>query len=405
MDLLKEALAVEEYVLRCQRHFHENPELSDQEEETVAFILEELRRMDIEAINVPKGGVLGFIRGDKPGKTVLLRADIDALPMEEAPCNDLLPKQSLSKRPGVAHTCGHDAHTAMLLGAASILRKHRQDLEGTALLYFERGEEHGMGDFYLMGYIQQNQIPVDGAWGLHMRPNLPAGTIGLRSGGINAGSCGWAVRLQKQTDTPFTMTDCVVGIMQNLNTTRMREVSPYDSLTITPCKLQIDEESCLLAGCCRFNEREKVGRPMNAAIRSVLENTCAAYGYTPVKLVVAGPTRNMVNNPVAYEIATKAVGDAIGQDRVVPGELSLGCESFATLTSYYPSIMGHVGICNPEKGTTAQLHNPHFEVDYDSLKYGVAATAAYAFGFLAHKEPIPFEPFTGDIAAFYASNQ
>lgn len=404
MDILKEALALEEEVLGWQLHLHENPELSDVEEDTVAFILARLEQMGIDAVNVPQGGVLGFIGGKKPGKTVMLRADIDALPMEENACNDRFLKKVTSKRPGAAHTCGHDAHTAMLLGAAKLLKAHEEELDGKVVLYFERGEEHGKGDLFLMGYIQKNNIHVDGAWGLHMRPNLPAGTIGIRAGGINAGSCGWVLRLQKQDDTPFSLTDCAVGIIHTLNNARMRETSPYDSLTITPCKLQMDGDTCLLAGCCRFNEREKVGRPMNAVIRNILESTCAAYGYTPVRLNVAGPTRNMVNHPVAYQIAKAALTDSLGADRVVEGELSLGGESFSTLTSYYPSIMAHVGNRNPEKGTTAQLHNPHFEVDPDVLKYGVAATVAYAFGFLAHKEPIPFTPFTGDIEEFYATN-
>ena len=405
MDIWQEAKRMEEYVRRIQLHLHENPELSDQEEDTVALILRELENEAISAVNVPGGGVLGFITGGKPGKTVLLRADIDALPMEEAPCNDLKPKQTVSKRPGAAHTCGHDAHTAMLLGAARILQNNREAMEGNVVLFFERGEEHGMGDLYMMEYIQQNKIHVNGAWAMHMRPGIPAGKIGLRPGGINAGSCGWSVRLEKMEGNPYSLTDCAVGIIHNLNTVRMRKVSPFESLTIAPCKLQVDENGCILAGCCRFNEREKVGRPINAVWRTVLEESCAAYGYTPVKVGVGGPTRNIVNNQTAYEIACKAITEALGAEQVVMGELGLGGESFPTLANYYPSIMAHLGNRNPEKGTTTDLHNPHFEVDPDVLKYGVAATVAYALGFLAHKEPIPFTPYTGDIREYYATNK
>lgn len=403
MDIWKEALGVEDYIIRTQEYLHENPELSDKEEDTVAFILKELQAMGIEAIDVPFGGVLGFISGTKPGKTVLLRADIDALPMEEAPCTNHGPKRAVSKRPGAAHTCGHDAHTAMLLGSAKILNANREALEGNVVLYFERGEEHGKGDLYLMGYIQEQKIHIDGAWGLHMRPGLPSGTIGLRPGGINAGSCGWAIRLERNECNPYTLTDCATGVIHNLNTVRMRHVSPYDSLTITPCKLQVNEDSCLLAGCCRFNEREKVGRPIHDVLKTVLTESCAAYGYTPVRLTVSGPTRNMVNDSTAYEIAKKAVTAVLGEKGVVLSELGLGGESFSTLTSYYPSIMGHVGNKHPEFGS-APIHNPCFEVDKQVMKYGVAATVAYALGFLAHKAPIAFTPFTGDIREFYASN-
>lgn len=403
MDIMNEALAIEQQVIAWQRHFHENPELSQKEEHTVSVILEHLNHLGIECVNVPDGGVLGFLGGKKPGKTVLLRADIDALDMQEAPCNDKFPKKVLSKNPGVAHTCGHDAHTAMLMGAAQILKAHEDELEGKVVLYFERGEEHGEGDLHLMGYIQRNNIHIDGAWGLHMRPNLPAGTIGIREGGINAAACGWFIRLEKMENNPFSMADCAVGVIHNLNTARMRAVSPYEALTITPCKVQLNDEKCIVAGSCRFNEREIVGVPIHDVLENMLRSTCAAYGYTPVRMKVSGPTRNMVNHPVACQIANESIGAAIGKERVVPGELSLGGESFSTLTSYYPSIMAHVGNCNPEKGTTAQLHSPFFEVDPDVLKYGVAATVAYALGFLAHKAPIAFTPFVGTIKEFYAS--
>ena len=403
MDILKEALAIEQQVIAWQEHFHVNAELSQKEEHTVEVILDHLNKLGIQCVNVPDGGVLGFITGGKPGKTVLLRADIDALDMQEAATNDKFPKKVLSKNPGVAHTCGHDAHTAMLMGAAQILKAHEKELEGNIVLYFERGEEHGEGDLHLIGYIQENNIHIDGAWGLHMRPNLPAGTIGTRVGGINAASCSWHIKLQSQDNTPFSMADCAMGVLGSINTARMREVSPYESLTITPCKVQLDGKTCIVAGSCRFNEREKVGVPIHDVLETYLTSICAAYGYTPVKMKVVGPTRTMVNHPVAYQIATQAVGAAIGEERVVPGELSLGGESFSTLTSYYPSIMAHVGNCNPEKGTTAQLHSPFFEVDPDVLKYGVAATVAYALGFLAHKEPIEFTPFVGTIKEFYGS--
>ena len=403
MDIMKEALAIEELVIGWQQHFHVNAELSQKEEDTVAAILAHLNNLGIDCVNVPDGGVLGFIGGKKPGKTVLLRADIDALDMDESPVNEKFPKKVLSSRPGAAHTCGHDAHTAMLMGAAQILKAHEEELEGKVVLYFERGEEHGEGDLHLMGYIQQHNIHVDGAWGLHMRPNLPSGTIGVREGGINAASCSWFVKLQKQEGNPFTLSDCAVGVIHNMNTVRMRECSPYESLSITPCKVQMDGETCVVSGSCRFNEREKVGVPIHDVLENMLKSTCAAYGYTPVGMKVVGPTRNMVNHPVAFRIAKDAVGAAIGEDRVVPGELSLGGESFSTLTSYYPSIMAHVGNRTPEKGMTAQLHSPFFEVDPDVLKYGVAATVAYALGFLAHKEPIEFTPFTGTIKEFYAS--
>ena len=120
---------------------------------TVAFISEELTKLGIAHDVVLMGGVMGYIDGGKPGKTILLRADIDGLPMQESPNNTKFPKACVSKIDGVAHTCGHDPHAAMLLGAAAILHEHRDELEGRVVLFFERGEEAGHGDYYLRRHI------------------------------------------------------------------------------------------------------------------------------------------------------------------------------------------------------------------------------------------------------------
>ena len=136
MDIWRASCEAEAYVIRCRRWLHEHAELSDQEEQTVAFILAELKEAGIECVDVPRGGVMGFIYGKKPGKTVLLRADIDALPMQEDTWNAKQPKVCVSKHDGVAHTCGHDTHAAMLLCAARLLHANREHFDIRQKVHF-----------------------------------------------------------------------------------------------------------------------------------------------------------------------------------------------------------------------------------------------------------------------------
>ena len=141
MQITTLAKEVQPYVVEMRRYFHQHPELSNREDKTIQRIAQELTDMDIPYEEIPKGGILATIQGLDPGKgkTVLLRADIDALPVQEQPCNLSQPRVCQSQEDGVMHACGHDGHIAMLLGAAKILSSHREAIHGTVLLLFERG--------------------------------------------------------------------------------------------------------------------------------------------------------------------------------------------------------------------------------------------------------------------------
>lgn len=402
MNIWQEALKAEDYVIRCRRHLHENPELSDQEDATCAFILAQLQTMGIEAVDVPKGGVMGFIHGGKPGKTVLLRADIDALPVQEDPMNEKQPKVCVSKNPGVSHACGHDTHTAILLGASKILQEHREAFAGEIVLYFERGEEAGHGDYHMVKYLQDNHIHIDGCWAQHIKPFLPAGTMGLIPGGIYAGNTSYGAAIVGENALA-----CGIAIVSSLNTARMREMTPYEKVTLSTNKLQLGEDGiCRIGGTCRYYDIDKAGRPMRDVIRNIITETVDAYGCTTLKPVGKGSmTRGVINNPVCYEIAKQAIGAVIGGENIREHEPTMGAESFSILSAYYPSFYASTGGGNPEKGMTANNHSPKFEVDDSGLKTGVAAAVAYALAFLAYDKPIPFEPFVGSIDEYLESNR
>ena len=162
MDLL--ALAKENfpYTVSLRRHFHEYPESGPEEQvNTMADIMEELRRLDIPYEQVPGGGIFAHIHGAEGGKTVLMRADMDALPILESETNLVGPKKCVSKIPGVMHGCGHDGHLAMLLTEAKILKSMEAQLPGSILLMFEEGEEgHGNGQNMCL-YMQEHNLHAD----------------------------------------------------------------------------------------------------------------------------------------------------------------------------------------------------------------------------------------------------
>ena len=148
MTIFEHAKKYEDYIISLRRYFHENPELSGEEDNTIGKIAEELDSMGIEYVDIKPGGILAKISGcSESEKTVLLRADVDALLVGETEENLRQKKTCVSKKSGVMHACGHDGHTAMLLGAAKILTENRKEINGTVYLCFERGEEKGMFEF------------------------------------------------------------------------------------------------------------------------------------------------------------------------------------------------------------------------------------------------------------------
>ncbi|MBR4875295.1 MAG: M20/M25/M40 family metallo-hydrolase [Clostridia bacterium] len=193
MDILKESLALAEYTTAIRRHLHENPELSGREFNTIKLICSELDQIGIDYVNIPDGGVLATIDGPVPGKTVLLRADCDALPIQELPENAKQPKVCVSKVPGVAHMCGHDGHTAMLLSAAKILKANQDQIKGRVYLLFERGEEGSGNIYWVFKYFEEHGIKIDASFAEHTDTGLTPGHVACQAGPAHAGAVGYQI--------------------------------------------------------------------------------------------------------------------------------------------------------------------------------------------------------------------
>lgn len=399
------------YLCGMRKTLHCQPELSGREFLTIQIIARELDSLDIRHEIVPDGGILAWIgTEDAEAPCVLLRADCDALPIAEAECNGAGKRAYISQIPGCGHLCGHDAHTAMLLGAARVLKSlNPAELGGRICLLFERGEEGGMNYYYLMRHIQSRGIRIDSCFALHVEPKLPTGSVWLEEGPCHAGNVNFEIALHgtgghgSRPDQANNPLDCFVAIMNDLNTFRMKHVAPQDILTVNVgsvhcgTKRNIVPETLEFKGTCRFY-RSEAGAAFKQHLRNIIELNARLYDCCPDFLVFSGPSLSQCNHPGAAELARRAVAELLPEVTLVrEKEPEMSSESYGVLCAYYPSVMGLLGTGNAQKGTCEGLHNPRFDVDTDALWYGTAAHVGYALKYLEEAPAFSFRSFPGDI--------
>lgn len=390
-------------LVNLRRYLHKHPELSGCEEQTVAYIEMKLSGYGIAYTTVPNGGVVGVIEGCKPGKTLLLRADMDALPIKESACNLQNEKICLSENEGVSHACGHDAHTAMLLVASKILQQQRQNWPGKIVLCFERGEEGAGNIKYLLDYIENySDLKIDGCYGTHVRWNVPVGKMVIQSGAVMAGGFGFEIRLTgrgghgSRPDMANSPLDCFTAIYHNVNMLRLRKVTPFECLTFSIgkvyCgeKLNIVPDELTFAGTARFFDLEAAGQPFIDEFLKIVVNECSSFGCTFEVLHMPKPIYEVRNDPVCTKLAQQAVTKCLGTEVLTDVEPWMASETMSTYLKLYPGVFTFTGIANAAKGTGANHHTPEFDVDEDGMLTGAAAAIAYALEFLNYPEEIAF---------------
>ena len=401
LDVLRKSKEVNDYVIKVRRHLHENPELSMEEFKTIEFVTEQLTSMNIPYETVANGGIIGKIEGAKQGKTLILRADLDGLPMQEATTNLTKEKVVISKVDGIAHTCGHDAHTAMLLGASKILAKHRDSLTGTVLVVFEQGEEIGGGIINLMNRLIE--IGADGVWGIHLKNDLPSGKISVEAGPRMSAPLPFEVEITgtgghgSRPDLAHSPIDCFVELHTKINTMRMLRLNPHQPLTFSVGTVQAGDaanvipETLTFAGTFRFLHIEQ-GKQVEQQFKQLLQDVCRAHKCT-YKFIKEPVAKELFvyNHDQCAQIATKAVEKALGKEALATLPAWMASEPFAYYQAFIPGVFAFLGIQNKAKGTGADHHNVHFDVDEDVLHLGVAATLQYTFDFLKASEPLYFK--------------
>ena len=396
MKIYELAKEVNPYVVEMRRYFHEHPELSNQEDKTIDRIGQELAGMGIEYEVVPHGGIVAILEGKTPGKgkTVLLRADCDALPVLEKKDNLAGPRVCCSKVDGVMHACGHDGHTAILLGAAKILNEHKDEIAGKIILFFERAEENGGGMPQMLAYMDKHGITADTCYGTHLFAMLESGKVGLITGGTMSTAMGFNITIHgkgghgSRPDQANSPIDCFVAIYNALQAARLTKITPFKPLTLSVGLLKAGAVSNVIpndltfAGTARLFDREEVGYPFKETLIKIVDGICAAYGCTATYNQLSDPAYPVYNDPECVEFARKVVGAELGEDVIAQPEPWMASESFSQLQKLWPGVFALLGINNPEKGTGAAHHNEYFDLDEDVFKLGVAGAVTYALRFL-----------------------
>ncbi|WP_405096725.1 amidohydrolase [Oceanobacillus sp. FSL H7-0719] len=402
IDTLKLAEAIEDYVIDIRRDLHENPEVSGEEVRTMKLIIGELDKLNLKYETVPNGGIISIIEGEQPGKSIVLRGDIDALPMREVPTNLQGPRTVISKTDHAAHMCGHDGHTAMLLGAAKILAENKDKIRGKVILAFEQGEEKWLGITNLMERLVK--IGADGVWGIHLKADMPSGKISVDPGPRMAGSTIFNVIIKgkgghgSRPDLAATPLDVFTDLYTNLKSMRMNTLDPFQAITFSIGSVHagtvenIIPEDLQFSGTFRFLHYEQ-GVRAEKEFKRLLEKLCDLHHCT-FEYVVEPKAKDLLvhNQADCAAIAKEAVIKALGEHAVAAHPAWMASESFAFYQKYFPGTFAFLGVENPDKGTGADNHNPHFDIDEDVLKLGVASTVQYALDFLNHDKEIDFAP-------------
>ncbi|MEI3605221.1 amidohydrolase [Pseudogracilibacillus sp. SE30717A] len=407
MDTLRLAKEIEDYVIDIRRDLHEHPEISMEEERTINVVTSELKKMGIDYEIVPHGGVIGFIEGDQSGNTIVLRADLDALPMKEATDNLTQEKVVVSKNDEAAHMCGHDGHTAMLLGSAKILSNHKDQLKGNVLLAFEQGEEEDQGIYRILKRLVE--IGADGVWGIHLKNDIPTGKISVDPGPRMAGLFEFDLIIHGKSghgsrpDLAISPVACFIDFYEDLQAFRVRKLNPFEPITFSVGSIQAGSSANVIPddlrfkGTARYLQEEQGEKGLQEFIR-LLGEACHKHNcqYEFVKKPV--PVDVFVyNDETCSEIAANSISDAIGKNSVTNYYAWMASEPFGFYQNYFPGVFAFVGIQNHEKGVGAEHHNAHFDIDEDALKYGVAATIQYTLDFLNYEKEITFDKETRDV--------
>lgn len=380
--LLDEARALQEELTAIRRDLHRHPELAFKEYRTTEVIAHHLRAHGVEA--VPWGGetgLVGILRGDVEGPTIALRADIDGLPIEEA--NDV---DYRSETPGVMHACGHDAHTACLLGAAILLARHRAELPVTVRFIFQAAEETVSGAQPMIAAGVLENPPVAAIFGLHVQTRLRAGTVGVTEGPAMAACDFFTLTLRGKgghgafphlTHDPITAAGAVI---QGVQTIVSRQINPVEPAVVSfgsihgGAACNIIPETVVLQGTVRTTNAE-TRAAMPERLRAIAAHLAASQG-VEVELDYRHCTPMVYNAPDLTAQCRTLFGQLLGPENLLPEPLVMGGEDFACYQEKVPGVFFWLGAGSPDRAPS--WHNPNFDIDESCLPVGAACLAQLA---------------------------
>ncbi|HLG13011.1 MAG TPA: amidohydrolase [Blastocatellia bacterium] len=387
------AEALRQQLVATRRDFHMHPELSNREERTSRVVAERLRALGLEVkTGIAHHGVVALLRGAQPGPVVAVRADMDALPIQET-----LDVPYKSQTPGVKHACGHDVHTTVQLGVAEVLSKMRDQIHGTIKFIFQPAEEgapageEGGAELMVKEGSLENPRP-QAIFGLHTMPSIEAGQIAYHSGAAMASSDRIRIAIRGKrshgaqphlgVDAIVVAAECITAIQ----TIRSRRIDPLEPLVITIGTIQGGDRNNIIADEVKMEGTmralsEDVRKRAQGLIRETLASVTSAYGAT-FELKFDGGNPVTYNEPSLVEETLPTFRRVVGEANVLTPKPFMPAEDFSYYQKVIPGFYYFLGVGNKSRGITAGWHTAEFDVDEESLVVGVRVMTNVLLDFL-----------------------
>ncbi len=378
-----------EQIVRDRRDLHAHPETAFEEHRTSALVAERLRALKLDVrTGVGKTGVIAMLPGGKPGKTVLLRADMDALPIQEE--SDVPYRSTV---PGKMHACGHDCHTSILLGISKALARDAATLNGAVKLCFQPAEERGGGaDAMIADGALEGPRP-DAAFGIHVWQDLPIGKVAVTPGPIMAAVDEFTVTVTgvgTHAASPHLGVDpivCLAHVVTALQTLVSRTAPPLKELVVSVTQIQAGSAFNIVPPTATMNGTVRVFDPevyeaVPAQFERVVRGVTQALG-CEARIEYLRHHRPTVNDPAMSRLARSVAAEVVGEKNIVEGERTMGGEDFSAFLHHVPGCFIFIGSRNVERGLTYGHHHPRFDVDERCLEIGAEVLLRTARKFLA----------------------
>jgi amidohydrolase len=388
------AEALRSSLITQRRDFHMHPELSNREERTARVIAERLRALGFDEVKtgVARHGIVAVLKGSKPGPVVAVRADMDALPIEET-----IDVPYKSKNAGVKHACGHDVHMTVALGVAEILSKMRDQIAGSVKFIFQPAEEgaptgeEGGASLMIKEGALENPRP-QAIFGLHTMPSIEAGQIAYHSGAAMASSDRILITIRGKRShgaQPHLGVDAIVVAAEcitALQTIRSRRIDPLEPLVITIGMIKGGERNNIIADEVKMEGTmralsEDVRTRSQEMMRETLSRVTAAYGAT-FELNFDGGNPVTYNEPSLVEATLPTMSRVVGSANLIAPKPFMPAEDFSYYQKVIPGFFYFLGVGNKSKGITAGWHTAEFDVDEESLVVGVKVMSNVVLDYL-----------------------
>jgi amidohydrolase len=388
-DFLSESRRLFDYTRALRRDFHRHPELGFQEVRTAGIVSQELNQLGLEVkTGIGKTGVVALLEGDQPGPALLIRVDMDALPIQEESGAEYA-----SVVPGVMHACGHDGHTAIGLTVARLLHQHCSDLKGSVKLVFQPAEE-GLGgaEAMIKDGVLANPRP-EAALSIHLWNEKPVGWIGITPGPFMAAAEIFQIHLRGKgghgaqphfTHDPVTAASQIISALQ---TVVSRNTSPLEAAVVSVTMVKAGDafnvipETADLQGTIRTFKPE-IRRQVIERFTQIVKGVANALG-CQAEIELQSITPAVVNDPSMAALVQEVARNLLPDHEVDTASMTMGSEDMAFMMQDIPGCYFFVGSANPEKGLAASHHHPRFDIDEESLPRAAALMAASAAKWLS----------------------